>query len=136
MGQVVAERWELLEVVGRGGHSRIYRARDLSGGAEVAVKMLHETVAGNQELTVRMVREYRAMEILAGTAAVVVHGLTTSPEGALCLVMELLRGADLDALLPEMEAAGRRMDASRLIDAAGAHRGHLGARSRARDRPS
>lgn len=116
IGQVVAERWELLEVIGRGGHSRIFRARDLSGGPEVAVKMLHESVAGNQELTVRMVREYRAMETLAGTAAVRVMGLTTSSEGAMCLVMELLRGADLDDHLASLEAQNARLELSRLIE--------------------
>ncbi len=116
VGEVVAERWELSEVVGRGGHSVIYRARDLTGGGDVAVKMLHEGMAGNQELTVRMVREHRALEMLVGTAAVRVHGLCTNDDGALCLVMELLRGRDLDDELAAAESGGGRMSARRLLD--------------------
>lgn len=116
IGQIIAGRYRLEEVVGRGGHSVVFRARDLNGGADVAVKMLHDAVAGDPEYTVRMVREQRATAALVGTAAVRVYSLRTSPDGALCLVMELLRGKDLDEYLPELEARGERLPVSDLVE--------------------
>jgi eukaryotic-like serine/threonine-protein kinase len=115
IGQLVGERWRLESMVGRGGHSVIYRARDVRGGPDVAVKVLHENVAGDPEYTVRMVREQRAMAALEGTAAVRVFGLTATPDGALCLVMELLQGKDFDDLLVEIEATGARMSVEQLL---------------------
>jgi serine/threonine-protein kinase len=115
IGQLIGGRWRLEATIGRGGHSVIYRARDLRGGPPVAVKVLHENVAGDPEYTVRMVREQRAMAALAGTAAVRVHGLTATPDGALCLVMELLVGKDLDDRLAEIEAAEQRMQVAELV---------------------
>lgn len=105
-----------MEVIGRGGHSFVYKARDRKSGGLVAVKMLHDRVAGEPEYAVRMTREQRAMASLEGTAAAQVYGLTTSPDGALCLVMELLEGVDLDDHLIEIEAEHRRAELGAVLD--------------------
>lgn len=118
-GQIIAGRYQLEEVIGRGGHSVVFRASDLRGGPDVAVKMLHDAVAGDPEYTVRMVREQRATAALTGTAAVRVYSLHTSPDGALCLVMELLRGQDLDEYLPALEERGERLSLDALIECLG-----------------
>jgi serine/threonine-protein kinase len=115
-GEVVAGRYELGEVIGRGGHSVVFRAYDRVTDRNVAVKMLHDSVAGDPEYTVRMVREQRATHALRGTAAVRVLGMCTSPHGALCLVMELLEGDDLDDYLPKLEARGERMGVDELVE--------------------
>ncbi len=115
VGSVVQERYELLEEIGRGGHSSVFRARDRLSEGTVAVKMLHEAAAANPEFAVRLVREHRAMSALDGTAAVRSFGLATSAEGALCLVMELLGGTDLDHLLESLEAQGQRLGVGRLL---------------------
>jgi eukaryotic-like serine/threonine-protein kinase len=115
IGELVGERWRLESVIGRGGHSVIYRARDLRGGPDVAVKILQEKVAGDPEYGARLARERGAMEALSGTAAVAVHALTATPDGAPCLVMELLHGTDLDDLLSEIEARGGRMSVEALV---------------------
>ncbi len=82
----------------------------------MAVKMLHEAAAADPEMSVRMVREHRAMEQLAGSAVVKVHSLTSTAEGALCLVMEYLRGEDLDDHLAALEARGQRMSLARVLE--------------------
>lgn len=114
--EVVAGRYELGDVIGRGGHSVVFRAYDRVLDRDVAVKMLHDSVAGDPEYTVRMVREQRATHALRGTAAVRVLGLCTSPDGALCLVMELLKGQDLDEYLPRLEARGEVMGGRELVE--------------------
>lgn len=116
VGDVIRERWELAEIVGRGGHSVIYRARDRETGAEVAVKVLHQVAAESPELSIRLVREHRILGRLAGSAAVQVHRLTSTPDGVLCLVMELLRGEDLDEGLARLERTGERLSVNRLIE--------------------
>lgn len=114
-GEVVAGRYELEDVIGRGGHSVVYRAYDRVADRHVAVKMLHDSVAGDPEFTVRMVREQRATQALMGTAAVRVLGMRTSERGAMCLIMELLEGLDLDDYLPKLEAQGDSMGVADLL---------------------
>jgi serine/threonine protein kinase len=115
IGQVISDRYVLAELIGSGGHSNVFRAIDRSGGPNVAVKILQDELAGSEEHVVRLVREHRVMTLLAGTAAVRVRGLATSPDGAVCLVMELLRGKDLDGVLAEVETGGGRMAVDRVL---------------------
>ena len=42
--QVLLPRYELLNVIGRGGHSVVYRAVDRERTGEVAIKMLHPSL--------------------------------------------------------------------------------------------
>ena len=103
---VVGNRYELLNVLGKGGHGVVYRARDRETGADVAIKFLHDTFAEDPQYNIRMLREAQVMAALAGTSAIRVHGLHTTPDGALYLVMEYLKGADLDDYLDRRAAAG------------------------------
>lgn len=114
IGQVVSERWVLAEVVGLGGHSIVYRGVDREGGQSVAIKILRDELAGSEEHMVRLVREHRVMKQLAGTAAVRARGLASTPDGEVCLVMELLSGEDLDDVLAKEERFGDRMSLGRM----------------------
>lgn len=110
MGQVIGNRYRLSSIVGRGGHSIVYRAEDLLQQRVVAIKILHESFASRPEYGVRMAREFRALTMLGSTsAAVQVEELRATPEGALCLVMELLEGMDLDDFLASEEKEGHRL---------------------------
>jgi serine/threonine-protein kinase len=115
VGQILADRYRLMEVVGRGGHGVIYRAVERGTGDEVAVKILRDDVSGVPELEARLEREYTALVALKGTAAPRAYGLHRH-DGALALVMELLRGQDLDDYLRDIEAQGRVMDAATLVE--------------------
>jgi len=119
IGQVISDRYVLAELIGSGGHSNVFRAIDRSGGPNVAVKILQDALAGSEEHVVRLVREHRVMTLLAGTAAVRVRGLATSPDGAVCVVMELLKGKDLDDVLAEVETGGGRMPLERVVELLG-----------------
>src|SRR6185503_13321255 len=113
IGQVIAKRYEILSLLGQGGQSAVYRARDLRDGDEVALKVLKP--GADAESTERMFREARAMTSLHGTCAVRVLDQGWSDDGAMCLVTELLVGQSLDERLEAKEAAGERMDTKTLV---------------------
>jgi serine/threonine-protein kinase len=82
---------------------------------EVAVKVLAQAFAGDPSWHERMFRERDAMASLSGTAAVRVLDQKWTSDGALCLVMELLQGKDLEQFLQEnIEGSGRRLRAAAL----------------------
>ncbi len=102
-------------VIGRGGHSLIYRAVERAGEGEFAVKVLHDGVPYRRELEVRLEREYDSLVALSGTAAPRVFELCRE-DGALCLVMEYLHGQDFDEYLEDLETQGRRLEVPTLVE--------------------
>ncbi len=60
VGELIAGRYELEELVGKGGMSSVYRARDRLLERTVAIKMLHEHYSSDEEYVERFRREARA----------------------------------------------------------------------------
>ncbi|MFC1642664.1 serine/threonine-protein kinase [Myxococcota bacterium] len=112
---IVAQRYELQETVGQGGYGVVFRALDLKTQRSVAVKVLAANAFNQPHVLERLIREQQAMQALAGTAAVNVIDLCTSPSGAPCLVMEWLDGIDLDRHLTALEQAGQRLSVDALL---------------------
>ncbi len=107
-GQVIGDRYRLEAVIDSGGQGVVYRGRDLVDGDEVAVKVLKDSVARQADWRERLIREAHALAALSGTAAVRVLDQRWTSDGVLCLVMELLRGADLETVLERLERRGVR----------------------------
>src|SRR5436190_24084010 len=61
VGERIADRYELEELVGTGGMSSVYRARDALLERNVALKVLHEQFTGDGEFVERFKREARAV---------------------------------------------------------------------------
>lgn len=102
-GQVVGQRYSLLEVIGRGGQGTVYRSTDLWMQRAVAVKILGTKAVREPHAVERLMREQQAMSALKGTAAVELFDLFRGDAGELCMVMELLKGMDLDDYLFTIE---------------------------------
>ena len=64
-GEVIAERYELEELVGTGGMSTVYRARDQLLERYVALKVLHPHYADDEEYVERFRREARSVAQLS-----------------------------------------------------------------------
>jgi hypothetical protein len=94
--ELIAQRFALEHLAGRGGMGEVYRARDVQSGELVALKLLRGD-AGHE--TQRFLREGRVLEQLDHPAIVrhVAHGVTDS--GELYLAMAWLDGEDLAARL-------------------------------------
>ncbi len=99
-GELLAERFELIEEVQKGGMGTIFRARDRSSGVTVAVKVLRAT--GEEDLA-RFAQEAKVLEELSGTSSgIVAHVAHDVPEGGpQYLAMEWLEGFDLRQLLKQ-----------------------------------
>jgi eukaryotic-like serine/threonine-protein kinase len=64
-GDLIADRYELEELVGSGGMSGVFRARDNQLDRRVAIKILHQRYAGDPEYLERFRREARAVAQLS-----------------------------------------------------------------------
>ena len=61
-GDVISNRFRILERLGQGAHGVVYRARDLETRGEVALKFLGDGKGLDPELSRRMEREALAMQ--------------------------------------------------------------------------
>jgi eukaryotic-like serine/threonine-protein kinase len=107
---VLGERYELGELIGRGGMAEVYRAHDRSLVRVVAVKLLPAERRHDDTESLRLHDEARAAAGLSHPHVIAVHDVGISEHG-IYVVMELLDGRTWrDALqergrLPETEAA-------------------------------
>lgn len=95
IGTVISGRYRLDERIGEGGMGFIYRAFDLDGGPELAIKLLRPEVALRDEARRRFEREAQVLTRLKHPAIIRIHDFGFLPEGRLFLVMELLEGETL-----------------------------------------
>ena len=91
---VLAARYELLDKVGEGGMSVVWRARDRELDREVAIKMLRSFVAPDPAQLRRFHREARALAALAHGHIVRIYDYISNSEQSF-LVMEYVDGANL-----------------------------------------
>lgn len=115
-GDVISNRYRILERLGQGAHGVVYRARDLETRGELALKFLGDGKGLDPELCRRMEREAQAMARLRGTSAVYVHGISNAQDGMLYVAMEMLHGQDFEDYLQEAENVGGRIKAARLLE--------------------
>jgi serine/threonine-protein kinase len=76
----------------------VYRARDMTLGRDVALKLLPDFVAGDREKIARLEREARLLASLSHPNIATLHGLEES-NGLKYLVMELVPGETLADLI-------------------------------------
>jgi serine/threonine protein kinase/tetratricopeptide (TPR) repeat protein len=95
-GNLVAERFELLQYAGSGGMGEVWRARDRSNRSTVALKIL---VSSSESDRARFLREAAVLSDLVhpGIVRYLAHG--TMPSQELYLAMEWLDGEDLSTRL-------------------------------------
>jgi serine/threonine-protein kinase len=97
-GMMLNNRYQLLERLGTGGMSDVFRARDLMLERSVAIKILHETYSNDPAFQDRFRQEARAAANLSHPNIVTVHDFGLD-HGQLFIVMEYIPGKDLKTLL-------------------------------------
>ena len=86
--------YEIIEPIGKGGMGEVYRARDGKLGRDVAIKVLPEEFAENEERLARFKREAKVLASLNHPNIASIYGLEES-EGTHYLVLELVPGETL-----------------------------------------
>jgi serine/threonine-protein kinase len=88
-------KYDVLDVLGRGGMGVVYRARDARLGRIVAIKMLTEGFSGNTDMLQRFYREAAQTGALRHNNIVIVYD-AGDQDGEPYIVMEYVEGEPLD----------------------------------------
>ena len=94
IGQLLDNRYELLEVIGTGGMAVVYKARCHRLNRLVAVKVLKDEFSGDEEFRRRFRAEGEAVAMLSHPNIVQVFDVSAS-DNAYYIVMELIDGISL-----------------------------------------
>jgi len=116
VGDIIDDQYRLVRLIGEGGQGTVFEAEDIEIGAPLAIKVLRQEVAVKVDWVMRLRREARAMGMLTGTAAVQIYALNHAKTGQLYLIMELLRGQDLEQYLKKFEARAKYVPTRILIE--------------------
>ena len=98
VGEVIAERYELKELVGTGGMSSVFKARDRLLDRNVALKVLHQHYTEDEEYLERFRREARSVAQLSHPSIVTVIDRGEA-DGRQFIVFELVDGENLKELI-------------------------------------
>src|SRR5579871_1780526 len=97
-GALLAGRYRIVALLGRGGMGEVYRADDLTLGQQVALKFLPQSILDNPNALERFRNEVRIARRVSHPNVCRVYDLAQS-EGNFFLSMEYIDGEDLGALL-------------------------------------
>jgi eukaryotic-like serine/threonine-protein kinase len=98
VGQVLADRYEIEELVGAGGMSSVYRAHDRLLDRKVALKVMHQHYGEDPEYVERFRREARSVASLSHPNVVTVID-RGEHEGRQFIVFEYVDGENLKQLI-------------------------------------
>ncbi len=104
VAEVVAGKYRLVRRLGEGGMGLVFEAEHLRLRQSVAIKFLRPEVLAMPDAVARFEREARASCCIRGPHVVQVLDVDTDECGRPFMVMELLRGRDLEAEIRERGA--------------------------------
>jgi eukaryotic-like serine/threonine-protein kinase len=126
VGELIADRYELEELVGTGGMSSVYRANDRLLERDVALKVLHDQFTVDGDYVERFRREARAVAQLSHPNIVTVID-RGEQDGRQFIVFEYVDGENLKTLieregpLPERDAIELALQIARALGFAHEH---------------
>jgi len=124
IGRVLGGRYRLVAPIGMGASAQVYLADDVKLRRRVALKMLHDALAGDAEFLRRFRAEARAAAALSHPNVMAVYDWSDGSEhgDAAFIVTEYLPGGSLrslldsGALLTPSQALGVGLEAARALD--------------------
>lgn len=106
----IAERFETLSIIGRGGMGTVYKVRDKTLDQIFALKVLRPELAGDRESVQRFKQEIEAAHKLSHPNLVNVYDYGISKDGAPYFVMDFVNGESLAEIMSnEMNMNFRRI---------------------------
>ncbi|MBX9573637.1 MAG: serine/threonine protein kinase [Candidatus Obscuribacterales bacterium] len=98
-GKILCDKFELTAFLGSGGMSEVYKARHIVTGKIVAVKILHQKLAKEENTSKRLKQEAQAAGALTHSSILSVHDFGVDSAGTPFLVMDFLDGVSLSDIL-------------------------------------
>jgi serine/threonine protein kinase len=96
---LVAGKFEVVHLIGRGGMGSVWEGRHATLGTRVAIKFIDLEYADSPEARTRFLNEARAAATIQSKHAIQIHDHGVTEEGRPYIVMELLLGEPLDKRL-------------------------------------
>ncbi len=104
LGDVIADRYRIDGVVGRGGFGAVYQATQLSSGTQVALKVLLRNFGSGETDSKRFQREAALVKTLRHPNVVALLDFGATEGGQPFIAFELLHGQALSTVLKESGA--------------------------------
>jgi eukaryotic-like serine/threonine-protein kinase len=98
-GQVIADRYRIISLLGEGGMGRVYLAEHVRMGRKCAVKMISPEMARTEAAIARFNREAANASQINHPNVAQVYDFGEGPGGALYLAMEYVEGETLSAMV-------------------------------------
>src|SRR5437016_1085827 len=99
-GAILAQRYEILEILGEGGMGAVYKAMDRELSRPVALKVIRPDLAGNQAILDRFKQELLLAREVTHKNVIRIYDLGEA-EGMKFITMEYVEGKDLRTLIHE-----------------------------------
>ena len=109
-------KYQILELAGEGAMGAVYRARDAVLNRTVAIKVMNATIARDDELRDRFLREAQSAGSLQHPNVVTIFDFG-EVDGHLFIAMEFVEGTDLEQLLARPEPPSLETKLEIMIDA-------------------
>lgn len=100
VGEILGERYEILDKIGTGGMATVYKAKDTLLNRNVAIKILRDSLEEEETVVNNFVKEAQASAGLAHNNIVSVYDVGNS-DGLNYIVMELVEGITLKEYIKE-----------------------------------
>jgi eukaryotic-like serine/threonine-protein kinase len=112
LGSLIGGRYLIVDRIGHGTSGTVYRAEHTTLHRQVALKLLHPELSGDELAIERFRRAATSVAEIDNDHIVTIHDFGRSDGGRLYLAMELLEGETLAALL----AREKRLPVARAVD--------------------
>jgi hypothetical protein len=99
VGDRIGDRYEIVRLLGEGGFSRVFEAKDEKAGGQVAIKVLDAELSHSARFARRFKQEIRFARELRHPNTIKVWDVGTTDEGLLFAVMEYAEGETLGRVL-------------------------------------
>src|ERR1700681_174313 len=122
-GQLLGQRYEVLQILGEGGMGAVYKARDIELNRMVALKVIRPDLAGNQAIIDRFKQELLLANQVTHKNVIRIYDLSEA-DGMKFITMEYVEGEDLRGLMQKkgklapQEAVEIMQQTCRALDAA------------------
>jgi len=102
-GTVLGQRYEILQILGRGGMGAVYKALDREVNRTIALKVIRPDLAGNSSIIDRFKQELVLSHQVTHRNVVRIYDLGEA-DGVKFITMEYIEGSDLRTLIKERKA--------------------------------